>query len=37
MSVEITRTLPPDPVMVMVDRLRLEQVIINLLGMRWTR
>ncbi|MCR9069065.1 MAG: ATP-binding protein [Rhodobacteraceae bacterium] len=31
MSVEISRTLPPDPVMVMVDRLRLEQVIINLL------
>ncbi|MEM7722558.1 MAG: ATP-binding protein [Pseudomonadota bacterium] len=31
MSVEITRALPRRPVMVMADRLRLEQVIINLL------
>lgn len=30
-KVTITRTLPPDPVMVMADRIRLEQVIINLL------
>ncbi|MBB4022204.1 MAG: ATP-binding protein [Pseudomonadota bacterium] len=30
-KVTITRTLPPQPVMVMVDRVRLEQVIINLL------
>ncbi|MDZ4136889.1 MAG: ATP-binding protein, partial [Paracoccaceae bacterium] len=29
--VQITRTLPRNPVMVMADRLRLEQVIINLL------
>ena len=29
--VEITRTLPRQPVMVMADRIRLEQVIINLL------
>jgi len=29
--VTITRTLPPGPVMVMADRVRLEQVIINLL------
>lgn len=30
-AVEITRTLPSDPVMILGDRLRLEQVIINLL------
>ncbi|SMY07640.1 sensor histidine kinase [Flavimaricola marinus] len=30
-SVDITRTLPSDPVMILGDRLRLEQVIINLL------
>ena len=30
-KVTITRTLPPSPVMVMADRVRLEQVIINLL------
>lgn len=30
-KVDITRTLPSDPVMIMGDRLRLEQVIINLL------
>lgn len=30
-SVKITRTLPRQPVMVMADRIRLEQVIINLL------
>jgi len=31
MTVEITQSLPREPVMVMADRLRLEQVIINLL------
>jgi two-component system C4-dicarboxylate transport sensor histidine kinase DctB len=31
LKIEITRTLPRRPVMVMADRLRLEQVIINLL------
>jgi two-component system C4-dicarboxylate transport sensor histidine kinase DctB len=31
MRVEIAKSLPPRPVMVMADRLRLEQVIINLL------
>ena len=31
MTVEITQTMPRNPVMVMADRLRLEQVIINLL------
>ncbi len=31
MDVEITQTLPEDPVVIMGDRLRLEQVIINLL------
>jgi two-component system C4-dicarboxylate transport sensor histidine kinase DctB len=31
-KVEITQSLPRRPVMVMADRLRLEQVIINLLG-----
>ncbi len=31
MTVEITQTMPREPVMVMADRLRLEQVIINLL------
>lgn len=31
MTVEITQTIPPAPVLVMADRLRLEQVIINLL------
>ncbi len=31
MKVQMTRTLPRQPVMVLVDRLRLEQVIINLL------
>ncbi len=30
-KIDITRTLPSDPVMIMGDRLRLEQVIINLL------
>ncbi|NSX55821.1 sensor histidine kinase [Parasulfitobacter algicola] len=30
-SVKITKAMPSDPVMVMADRLRLEQVIINLL------
>ena len=30
-SVKITRTLPRLPVMVLADRIRLEQVIINLL------
>ena len=30
-DVEITRTIPAEPVMAVVDRLRLEQVIINLL------
>lgn len=30
-KVKITRTFPPEPVMVMGDRIRLEQVIINLL------
>jgi len=30
-KVTITRTLPPGPVMVMADRIRVEQVIINLL------
>ncbi len=30
-DVRITRTLPPEPAMIMGDRLRLEQVIINLL------
>lgn len=30
-SVKITRTLPRQPVMIMADRIRLEQVIINLL------
>ena len=31
MTVEITQSVPRDPVLVMADRLRLEQVIINLL------
>ena len=31
MTVEITQTMPRNPVMVLADRLRLEQVIINLL------
>lgn len=31
MQVRITRTLPPDPVMVMGDAVRIEQVIVNLL------
>ncbi|MAX74186.1 MAG: two-component system sensor histidine kinase [Nioella sp.] len=31
MTVEITQTMPREPVMVLADRLRLEQVIINLL------
>jgi two-component system C4-dicarboxylate transport sensor histidine kinase DctB len=30
-QVEITRTMPPHPVMVRADRIRLEQVLINLL------
>jgi len=30
-QVDITRTIPSEPVMIMGDRLRLEQVIINLL------
>ena len=30
-KVTITRTMPPEPVMVMADRIRLEQVIVNLL------
>lgn len=30
-NVEITRTIPPEPAMIFGDRLRLEQVIINLL------
>ncbi len=30
-QVKITKTLPPDPVMVMADQVRLEQVIVNLL------